>query len=87
MNLFNLFVSKEKLQNNHDSTSTLTSLNITVSEQRNKIVEYEETLEKLRSQRERMLTKMKEMKTNNELLTNQVDFKKYFSLKNLFLLA
>jgi predicted RNase H-like nuclease (RuvC/YqgF family) len=82
-----LFVSKEKLQNNHDSTSTLTSLNITVSEQRNKIVEYEETLEKLRSQRERMLTKMKEMKTNNELLTNQVDFKKYFSLKNLFLLA
>jgi len=82
-----LFVSKEKLQNNHDSTSTLTSLNITVSEQRNKIVEYEETLEKLRSQRERMLTKMKEMKTNNELLTNQVDFQKYFSLKNLFLLA
>jgi len=85
--LFNLFVSKEKLQNKDDSTSTLTSLNITVSEQRNKIVEYEETLEKLRSQRERMLTKMKEMKTNNELLTNQVDFQKYFSLKNLFLLA
>jgi len=82
-----LFVSKEKLQNKDDSTSTLTSLNITVSEQRNKIVEYEETLEKLRSQRERMLTKMKEMKTNNELLTNQVDFQKYFSLKNLFLLA
>jgi hypothetical protein len=83
------FISKEKLQNNDDSTSTLTSLNITLSEQRNKILEYEETSEKLRSQRERMLNKMKEMKTNNEILTNQVDFKKFFSLKKnkFFLLA
>ncbi len=72
--MFYSFVSKEKLQNNDHSTSTLTSLNITVSEQRNKILEYEETLEKLRSQRERMLNKMKEMKTNNETLTNQVNF-------------
>lgn len=83
------FIFKEKLQNNDDSTSTLTSLNITLSEQRNKILEYEETSEKLRSQRERMLNKMKEMKTNNEILTNQVDFKKFFSLKKnkFFLLA
>lgn len=83
------FISKEKLQNNDDSTSTLTSLNITLSEQRNKILEYEETSEKLRSQRERMLNKMKEMKTNNEILTNRVDFKKFFSLKKnkFFLLA
>ena len=36
------------------------------------IGEHEETLEKLRDQRERMLTKMKEMKTNNESLTDQV---------------
>ncbi|CAF1138756.1 unnamed protein product [Rotaria sordida] len=62
---------KDKLQNHNDTNSTLTSLNITISEQRNQILEKEETLEKLRTQRERMLSKMKEMKTNNETLTNQ----------------
>ncbi len=76
--MLNLILSKEKLQTHNDSTSTLTSLNTTVLEQRNKILEYEETLEKLRSQRERMLTKMKEMKTNNETLTNEVNIKNLF---------
>ncbi|CAF4691987.1 unnamed protein product, partial [Rotaria sp. Silwood2] len=63
---------KEKLQNHNDTNSTLTSLNITISEQRNQILEHAETLEKLRAQRERMLSKMKEMKTNNEELTDQL---------------
>ncbi len=76
--MLNLLLSKGKLQTHNDSTSTLTSLNTTVLEQRNKILEYEETLEKLRSQRERMLTKMKEMKTNNETLTNEVNIKNLF---------
>ncbi len=52
----------------------MNSLNTTVSEQRNKILEYEETIEKLRVQREKMLNKMKEMKANNETLTDQVKF-------------
>lgn len=43
-----------------------------LSEQQLKLTEYEDTLEKLRSQRERMLNKMKDIKTNNETLTSQV---------------
>jgi predicted nucleic acid-binding Zn-ribbon protein len=70
--LFNFLIFKVKLQNNDDSASALASLNMTISEQRNKILEKEEVVEKLRSQRERMLNKMKEMKINNETLTNQV---------------
>jgi uncharacterized coiled-coil protein SlyX len=45
-----------------------------VTEQHTKILEHEETIEKLRAQRERMLSKMKEMKTNNEALADQVKF-------------
>ncbi len=71
-------IFEEKLQHNDDVSSTVTSLNITVSEQRKKILEHEETLEKLRSQRERMLAKMKDMKTNNEILADQVIFQKCF---------
>ncbi len=70
--MFNFLIFKVKLQNNDDSASALASLNMTISEQRNKILEKEEVVEKLRSQRERMLNKMKEMKINNETLTNQV---------------
>jgi len=73
--LFNFLIFKVKLQNNDDSASALASLNMTISEQRNKILENEEVVEKLRSQRERMLNKMKEMKINNETLTNQVSIK------------
>lgn len=58
------------------------SLNTTISEQRNQILEYEETAGKLRSQRERMLSKMKEMKTNNETLADQVKIV-FESLKKL----
>ncbi|CAF4319094.1 unnamed protein product, partial [Adineta steineri] len=58
-----------KLQNIDDSTNTL---NITITDQHKKIREHEDTIEKLRSQRERMLTKMKEMKINNETLANQL---------------
>ena len=47
-------------------------LNVTIVEQRAKLVVHEETLEKLRSQRERMLTKMKELKGNNEKLSSQL---------------
>lgn len=50
-----------------------TPLVILVSEQQSKIAEYEDTIEKLRSQRERMLTKMKDIKTNNESLISQVN--------------
>jgi uncharacterized coiled-coil protein SlyX len=64
--------SSEKLQSNDDFTNTISSLNITITEQRKKILEHEETLEKIRAQRERMLNKMKEMKGNNETLANQV---------------
>ncbi|CAF3485308.1 unnamed protein product [Rotaria socialis] len=63
---------KEKLKSHDCTNSTVTSLNVTISEQRSKILEHEETLEKLRTQRERMLNKMKEMKTNNEILVNQL---------------
>ncbi|CAF1103599.1 unnamed protein product [Adineta steineri] len=58
-----------KLQNIDDSANTL---NITITDQHKKIREHEDTIEKLRSQRERMLTKMKEMKINNETLANQL---------------
>jgi len=64
--------SSEKLQSNDEFTNTISSLNITITEQRKKILEHEETLEKIRAQRERMLNKMKEMKSNNETLANQV---------------
>ncbi|UJR14143.1 hypothetical protein I4U23_001137 [Adineta vaga] len=56
---------QNKLQTINDSSSTIASLNKTISE-------HEETSEKLRAQRERMLNKMKEMKTNNESLTDQL---------------
>ena len=56
----NHFVAQ--LQHVNDSASTM----------KKAIGEHEETLEKLRDQRERMLTKMKEIKTNNESLTDQV---------------
>ncbi|CAM4789639.1 unnamed protein product [Rotaria magnacalcarata] len=63
---------KEKLKSHDCTNSTVTSLNVTISEQRSKILEHVETVEKLRTQRERMLNKMKEMKTNNEILANQL---------------
>lgn len=78
---------KEKLQNNHDSTSVLSSLNTTISEQENKILEYEDTTSKLRSQRERMLNKMKEMKINNETLTEQVKNSFFFLFFNKVLFS
>lgn len=61
---------------------------MTVSEQRTKIIEHEETLEKLRTQRERMLSKMKEIKTHNETLIDQVKLRRLvFHNKIFFLVA
>ena len=59
-------------KHNGDQNDTIDALNVTIGEQRAKLVEHEETLDKLRAQRERMLTKMKELKGNNEKLSSQL---------------
>ena len=64
-NIDQIFTRLDEL--NHPKTASL------VSEQQLKLAECEDTLEKLRSQRERMLNKMKDIKINNETLTTQVN--------------
>lgn len=66
-----------KLQDVNDSASTISSLKKINSE-------HEETLEKLRDQRERMLNKMKEMKINNESLTDQVRISSFHSFNKIY---
>lgn len=68
-NIDQLFTHLDELKHPQPDPTT-TAL---ISEQQLKLAECEDTLEKFRSQRERMLTKMKDIKTNNETLTAQVN--------------